>query len=96
MIHQPSGQAVGQATDIQIQAEEIIKLKKQINQLYVKHTKQPLETIESSMERDRFMSPVEAKAFGLIDQVLEHPPLDSAPSDSAAKKWSSLLSRVFD
>lgn len=74
MIHQPSGQAVGQATDIQIQAEEIIKLKKQINNLYVKHTKQPLATIEQSMERDRFMSPVEAKEFGLIDLVLEHPP----------------------
>jgi len=75
MIHQPSGQAVGQATDIQIQAEEITKLKKQINQLYVKHTKQPLEIIEKNMERDRFMSPEEAKDFGLLDTVLEHPPM---------------------
>ncbi|KAH9515306.1 hypothetical protein Btru_014137 [Bulinus truncatus] len=74
MIHQPSGQASGQATDIQIQAEEILKLKKQINQLYVRHTKQPLELIEKSMERDRFMSPIEAQQFGLIDTVLEHPP----------------------
>ncbi|XP_041359087.1 ATP-dependent Clp protease proteolytic subunit, mitochondrial-like [Gigantopelta aegis] len=74
MIHQPSGHAVGQATDIQIQAEEIIKLKKQINNLYVKHTKQPLLVIEQSIERDRFMSPHEAKSFGLIDSVLEHPP----------------------
>ncbi|KAK3585009.1 hypothetical protein CHS0354_024923 [Potamilus streckersoni] len=75
MIHQPSGHAVGQATDIQIQAEEIIKLKKQINNLYVKHTKQPLEIIVQNMERDKFMSPLEAKEFGLIDHVLEHPPL---------------------
>ncbi|XP_067678132.1 ATP-dependent Clp protease proteolytic subunit, mitochondrial-like [Haliotis asinina] len=74
MVHQPSGQASGQATDIQIQAEEIVKLKKQINRLYVKHTKQPLQVIEDSMERDRFMDPYEAKEFGLIDSVLEHPP----------------------
>ena len=52
MIHQPSGGARGQATDIQIQAEEIIKLKKQLNLIYVKHTKQTLEHINSSMERD--------------------------------------------
>ncbi|CAH1773328.1 unnamed protein product [Owenia fusiformis] len=73
MIHQPSGQAAGQATDIQIQAEEILKMKKQINQLYVKHTSQPLETIEKNLERDRFMSPDEAKEFGLIDEVLKSP-----------------------
>ena len=52
MIHQPSGGARGQATDIQIQAEEIIKLKKQLNEIYVKHTKQPLDYIYQSMERD--------------------------------------------
>ncbi|XP_057369853.1 ATP-dependent Clp protease proteolytic subunit, mitochondrial-like [Daphnia carinata] len=74
MIHQPSGGVQGQATDIQIQAEEIMKLKKQINQLYLKHTGLQLSLIESSMERDKFMSPVEAKEFGLIDKILEHPP----------------------
>nr|KAG5714144.1 hypothetical protein BaRGS_020472 [Batillaria attramentaria] len=74
MVHQPSGQAAGQATDIQIQAEEIVKLKRQINHLYVKHTGQPIEVIEASMERDRFMNPYEGKEFGLIDNVLEHPP----------------------
>lgn len=77
MVHQPSGQARGQATDIQIQAEEIIKLKKLINQLYVKHTHKSLEEIEVTMERDFFMNPTEAKEFGLIDQILEHPPLDT-------------------
>ena len=53
MVHQPSGGARGQATDIQIQAEEIIKLKKQLNEIYVKHTKQPLDFIYENMERDK-------------------------------------------
>ncbi|XP_056143444.1 ATP-dependent Clp protease proteolytic subunit, mitochondrial [Lampris incognitus] len=74
MIHQPSGGARGQATDIAIQAEEILKLKRQINNIYAKHTGQPLETIEGVMERDRYMSPMEAQDFGLIDRVLVHPP----------------------
>lgn len=74
MVHQPSGGARGQATDIAIQAEEILKLKRQINNIYAKHTGQPLETIEGVMERDRYMSPMEAQDFGLIDKVLVHPP----------------------
>ncbi|XP_065166246.1 ATP-dependent Clp protease proteolytic subunit-like [Atheta coriaria] len=74
MIHQPSGGASGQATDIQIQAEEILKLKKQINQIYVKHTGLELQKIEDNMERDKFMSPVEALEFGLIDKVLTSTP----------------------
>uniref|UniRef100_A0A8C3UFT7 ATP-dependent Clp protease proteolytic subunit n=2 Tax=Catharus ustulatus TaxID=91951 RepID=A0A8C3UFT7_CATUS len=74
MVHQPSGGARGQATDIAIQAEEILKLKRQINGLYSKHTGQPLPVIEAAMERDRYMSPVEAQEFGLLDQVLVHPP----------------------
>ncbi|XP_061893150.1 ATP-dependent Clp protease proteolytic subunit, mitochondrial [Entelurus aequoreus] len=74
MVHQPSGGARGQATDIAIQAEEILKLKRQINQLYAKHTGQLLETIENIMERDRYMSPMEAQDFGIVDRVLVHPP----------------------
>ncbi|CDW57079.1 ATP dependent Clp protease proteolytic [Trichuris trichiura] len=74
MIHQPSGHAAGQATDIMIHAEEIVKVKKQINTLYVKHTGKTLREIEDAMERDRFMSPKEASEFGLVDKVLEHPP----------------------
>uniref|UniRef100_A0A1B6EX21 ATP-dependent Clp protease proteolytic subunit n=1 Tax=Cuerna arida TaxID=1464854 RepID=A0A1B6EX21_9HEMI len=74
MIHQPSGGVQGQATDIQIQAEEIIKLKKQINNLYVKHTGLSIEKIEANMERDKFMSPSDAKDFGIIDEILDHPP----------------------
>ncbi|KAM4634651.1 ATP-dependent Clp protease proteolytic subunit, mitochondrial [Polymixia lowei] len=74
MVHQPSGGARGQATDIAIQAEEILKLKRQINNIYAKHTGQLLTTIENVMERDRYMSPMEAQDFGLIDRVLVHPP----------------------
>ena len=73
MVHQPSGGASGQATDIQIQAEEIIKLKRQLNEIYVKHTGRDLSFIEQNMERDKFMSPTEARDFGLIDKILEHP-----------------------
>lgn len=83
MIHQPSGHAQGQATDIQIQAEEILNLKKQINNLYVRHTGQPLEKIEANMERDRFLSPVAAKDFGLIDKILEQPPKHIEKSDES-------------
>jgi ATP-dependent Clp protease protease subunit len=71
MIHQPSGGFRGQATDIQIHAEETLKLKRLLNNLYVKHTKQPLDYIENSMERDNFMDPEMAKKFGLIDQIIE-------------------------
>lgn len=73
MIHQPSGGVTGQATDIKIQAEEILKLKKQINHLYEKHTGMPFEKVESSLERDNFMTPQEALEFGLIDKVLIKP-----------------------
>ncbi|XP_055849215.1 ATP-dependent Clp protease proteolytic subunit [Episyrphus balteatus] len=74
MIHQPSGGAQGQATDIQIQAEEIIKLKHQLTRIYVKHTHQSFESLMDKMERDKFMSPEEAKELGIVDHVLEHPP----------------------
>ncbi|OOG62208.1 ATP-dependent Clp endopeptidase, proteolytic subunit ClpP [Rhodanobacter sp. B04] len=71
MIHQPSGGAQGQATDIEIQAREILYIRERLNKLYVEHTGQPLEKIELDMERDRFMSPMDAKAYGLIDEVLD-------------------------
>ncbi|KAF6207607.1 hypothetical protein GE061_016054 [Apolygus lucorum] len=70
MIHQPSGGARGQASDIIIQAEEIIYLKKQINTIYAKHTGKSVDFIGQHIERDHFMSPVAAKEFGLIDNVL--------------------------
>ncbi len=77
MIHQPSGGAQGQATDIEIQAREILYLRNRLNNIYVKHTGQSLEQIERDMERDRFMSAEDAKTYGLIDQVLESRPGES-------------------
>ncbi|KAJ2796904.1 hypothetical protein H4R21_004530 [Coemansia helicoidea] len=71
MIHQPSGGAEGQASDIAIHAREILKTRERLNHIYVKHTAQDLAVIEHSMERDNFMTPDEAQAFGLIDRVLE-------------------------
>jgi ATP-dependent Clp protease protease subunit len=71
MMHQPSGGAQGQATDIEIQAREIIKTREQLNRIYADRTGQPLERIASDMERDLWMSPTEALDYGLIDQVLE-------------------------
>jgi ATP-dependent Clp protease protease subunit len=78
MIHQPSGGAQGQATDIEIQAREILYLRGRLNDIYVKHTGQSLEQIERDMERDRFMSAEDAKAYGMIDSVLETRPRDLA------------------
>lgn len=74
MVHQPSGGAQGQATDIEIQAKEILNLRIRLNEIYVKHTGQKLKTIEEALERDRFMSAAEAKAFGLIDHIVEKQP----------------------
>ena len=70
MVHQPSGGAQGQATDIEIQAKEILKLRERLNEIYVDHTGQPLDIIEDALDRDRFMSPEEALKFGLIDEVV--------------------------
>jgi ATP-dependent Clp protease, protease subunit len=70
MIHQPSGGAQGTASDIEIQAREILYLRSKMNELLALHTGQPLETIERDVDRDRFMSAEEAKAYGIIDTVL--------------------------
>ena len=71
MIHQPSGGCRGQATDIEIHAREILDLRKRLNNIYVKHTGKELSEVEKAMERDNFMSPEEAKNFGLIDKIIE-------------------------
>ncbi len=70
MIHQPSGGSQGQATDIEIQAREILRLKKRLNEIMAKNCKQPLERIEKDTERDYFMSAIEAKEYGLVDEVI--------------------------
>jgi ATP-dependent Clp protease, protease subunit len=74
MIHQPSGGAQGQATDIEIHAREILKTREQLNRIYADRTGQSLEKITADMERDFFMTPGEAKDYGLIDQVIEKRP----------------------
>jgi ATP-dependent Clp protease protease subunit len=74
MIHQPSGGAQGQATDIEIQAREILKLRKRLNEIYVHHCHQSFDRVEAAVERDNFMSAEEAKAFGLIDEVVNKRP----------------------
>jgi len=74
MIHQPSGGAQGQATDIEIQAREIIKTREQLNRIYAERTGRSYEQIAADMERDMWMSPSEAKEYGLIDQVLDRRP----------------------
>ena len=84
MIHQPSGGAQGQATDIEIQAKEILRIRHRMNELYAKYTGQPLDVIENAMERDKFLSAEEAKSFGLIDEVFDKRPVPAEDSGSAA------------
>jgi len=71
MVHQPSGGYQGQATDIMIHAQETQKLKDRLNQIYVKHTGQKIKAVEAALERDNFMSPEDAKEWGLIDEIVE-------------------------
>ena len=80
MIHQPSGGFQGQVSDIQIHAEEIIRTRQRLNQLYCDHTGQDMETIEKAMERDNFMDSEKAKAFGLIVEVVSLRPPSEAPT----------------
>ena len=70
MVHQPSGGAQGQATDIEIHANEVLSLKKRLNEIYSKHTNKSVDEIKSALERDNFMTPEHAKEFGLIDKVV--------------------------
>jgi ATP-dependent Clp protease protease subunit len=82
LVHQPSGGFQGQASDIERHAEDIIKMKRRLNEIYVKHTGQPMETIERTLDRDYFMTAGEAQNFGLIDKVLS----DRAALDSETAK----------
>ena len=84
MIHQPSGGTQGQATEIEIQAREILALRSRLNKIYVKHTGQTIEKIEKVVERDTFMSPEDAKEFGIVDEVVTaRPPLDAPTSPTS-------------
>ena len=88
MVHQPSGGAQGKASDIEIQAKEILRIRARMNALYQKYTGQPLEAIEKAMDRDTFLEAEEAKAFGLVDQVFDTRPKASEDptSDQNAEK----------
>ncbi len=72
LIHQPSGGAQGQATDVRIMAEEILRMREMTSGILAKHTGQPFEQVEKDVERDRILSPIQAKEYGLIDEVIEH------------------------
>ena len=78
MLHQPSGGFQGQATDIMLHAQEILNLKKRLNEIYVKHTGQPLKKIEDALERDYFLTADMAKEWGVIDKVIEKRPEEPA------------------
>jgi ATP-dependent Clp protease, protease subunit len=83
MVHQPSGGFQGQASDILRHAEDIMKIKKRLNENYVKHTGRDYDTIENTLDRDHFMSADEAKAFGIVDHVYDKRPEDQAPVKAA-------------
>src|ERR1700689_1238099 len=82
MVHQPSGGFQGQATDIMLHAQEILNLKKRLNEIYVKHTGQTYKAIEDALERDKFLTAEQAREFGLVDKVIDKRPEDPAPLKS--------------
>jgi ATP-dependent Clp protease protease subunit len=86
MVHQPSGGFQGQATDIEIQAKEILLLRERLNKIYAEHTGQPITVIEEAVERDKFLSPEEATDFGIIDSVVVSRPQLKEESEEAEKK----------
>jgi ATP-dependent Clp protease, protease subunit len=83
MIHQPYGQVGGQVSDIEIQADEILKTRESLNQILAKHTGQPIERIAKDTDRDRYLTAIESKEYGLVDEVLTKPP---APADEEDQK----------
>ena len=91
MVHQPSGGFQGQASDIQRHAEDILKVKRRLNEIYVHHTGQPYEAIDRTLDRDHFMSAEEAKAFGIIDEVTTKRSLESEEpktrAEDAGQAW---------
>jgi ATP-dependent Clp protease protease subunit len=77
MIHQPYGQVGGQVSDIEIQADEILKTRESLNQILAQHTSQPIERIAKDTDRDRYLTAIEAKEYGLVDEVLDKPPVQA-------------------
>ena len=91
MIHQPSGGFQGQATDISIQAEEIIKIRKRLDEILAKHCGQPVDKVHSDSERDYFMSAEEARAYGLVDEVIVRAPKGLKPSKDGSDKNNDIV-----
>ena len=89
MVHQPSGGFQGQASDIERHAEDILKVKRRLNEIYVHHTGQPYEAIERTLERDHFMSAEEAKAFGIVDEVTANRTVEVEEGEGAALTGAS-------
>jgi ATP-dependent Clp protease protease subunit len=85
LLHQPKGGFEGQATDIMLHAQEILNLKKRLNEIYVKHTNQPFKKIEDALERDYFLTAEMAKDFGLVDKVIDRRPEQVAPLQPSVK-----------
>jgi ATP-dependent Clp protease protease subunit len=90
MVHQPSGGFKGPATDIMLHAQEILNLKKRLNEIYAQHTGQPLKNIEDALERDTFMTADMAKDFGLIDKVIEKRPVEDPAAEVGEPPTASL------
>src|SRR3546814_17032584 len=84
MVHQPSGGFQGQASDIEIHAREILSIRRRLNEIYVHHTGQPIEAIEEPLQRDRFLTPADARAFGLLDEALTQRPAAAQPEATPA------------
>ena len=89
MVHQPSAGFQGQATDIEIHANEVLSLKKRLNEIYSKHTGKSVDEIKQALERDNFMTPEDAKNFGLIDKVVEKRIWITTYSLSTTYAWSN-------
>jgi ATP-dependent Clp protease protease subunit len=96
MVHQPSGGFQGQATDIMLHAQEILNLKRRLNEIYVKHTGQPLKKIEDALERDMFLTADMAKDFGLIDKVIEKRPEEPSLKAEPSFKAEPILKGVSE
>ncbi len=84
MVHQPSGGFQGQASDIMRHAEDIMQMKRRLNEIYVRHTGKDYDTIENTLDRDHFMTAEEARIFGIVDQVIDKRPEEAEPAKSAA------------
>jgi len=90
MLHEPSGGSQGTASDIEIHAKEILRLRRTVHEIYARHCGRPIEQVERDVERDFFMTPEQAKEWGLIDAIVEHAPRGTSPNGATSAKLSEL------